>query len=589
MPMPSKARDNFSDRILAVVQPGESSARILMVLLDGSDLTLVAATSSPMPVQRTLDELWQKHGRGRELRIVPGPRSVCRSGTVASGNDADTVAAAALVAEALLPADLPAHRRAAGVIAGAPGSTDSRVVATAWIGEAEASLAPAPAKASRRAGTREPRWITQVGALAGAAAGDGLVAWIDPDARTIALLANGPERAVARQLLGESDSSRAWTTSVEVAAAETTVAAGFDHASPSPAAGIGSARGLFASPSLRAKLRGAVRGAPTDDGWLAEYGLCVAAAIVAAGPATLRPLAQLAPHAPLVREPLALRAATALTTGNRSRVVIAAGLALLVLGPVGFAFARHSVLKSKVSRLDEQQTSREESQRVAALYEQLEVSRWPVTKLLSDVSIATPVGVSADAVTISNELGLKFSGRADSQALVNMLQANLNSTKLFRNVEVGRTETLEGGKVAFDLTARIASPHNKVTGMEDFAKTNLAERLHGPGADNLKEAPLADSAARRTSRAERGDDTGKDASGSSRRAADAGPPAAVTDADIAKMDRNTAMREWANRKSYIQKNPTLDTETKDRLNSEATKLSEQMKKAQAAPASGAPK
>jgi hypothetical protein len=78
--MASKARDNFSDRILAVVQPGDSSARVLLLSLDGSDLTLLAATSSPVPVQRTLDELSQKHGRGRELRIVPGPRSVCRTG-----------------------------------------------------------------------------------------------------------------------------------------------------------------------------------------------------------------------------------------------------------------------------------------------------------------------------------------------------------------------------------------------------------------------------------------------------------------------------------------------------------------------------
>jgi hypothetical protein len=201
-----------------------------------------------------------------------------------------------------------------------------------------------------------------------------------------------------------------------------------------------------------------------------------------------------------------------------------------------------------------------------------------------------PVGVSADAVTISNELGLKFSGRADSQALVNMLQANLNSTKLFRNVEVGRTETLEGGKVAFDLTARIAQPAQQGHGHGGLREVQPCRAAPRPGLRQPQGSPRG--GFRRpphARRAERGDDAGKDATGSSRRAADAGPPAAVTDADIAKMDRNTAMREWANRKSYIQKNPTLDTETKDRLNNEATKLSEQMKKAQAAPASGAPK
>ncbi len=580
--MAAKARDTISPRILAVVQTAGDASRVLVVQTDSPGLRFLDARTADGPVAPVLESIWAAHGRGRVVRIVPGASSVCRIGGAAVGTDTETIAALSLVGEALLPTDVPPHRRSAGVLPGAsaPGAPAS-VLATAWVGAAPAPILPEPARAVEPSET----WISQVGALAALAAPGNLVAYLDAAAHSIALLAAGPERTVARQLLGDSSNPAAWRASVHAAVEETALAAGFAGVEALNLPSYASGSTLLVSPQVRTTLRGSLKNAPTDDRWIDQYGLCLAAAVVATGPATLRPLAGLYASAPKIREATPFRAASWLTQGSRPRTIITIGLILLLLGPVGFAFARHRVLAAKSTRLEGEKTTREQTQRQAALYAQLDLSRWPVTKLLSDLSVATPVGVTAETVNLSTEMGLKFAGRADSQDLVNTLQANLNATKLFRNIKVGRTESLDGGGVGFDLTAEVVSPHNKVTSAEDFASKTLAVRLYGEGADNTKEAPVSDkSKNRRASRGDRAEEGGKEATATSRRGGEEGPPAALSDADIAKMDNGTAMKEWAKRRSYVQKNPTLDTENKDRLNSEVTKLREQMKKAQ--PASG---
>ncbi|HLO41038.1 MAG TPA: hypothetical protein VK176_08445, partial [Phycisphaerales bacterium] len=178
--MAAKARDNFSDRILAVVQTAAQSTRILAVQAEAGGIRLLEAKTVSGSPAAAIDAIWQSHGRGRILRIVPGNNSVCRIGSAATGSDAETIAALSLVGEALLPTDVPSHRRAAGVlpaaVTGAEG--DSRVLATAWIGTPPASISARPA--SRGVDVPE-LWITQVGALAACLGGAGMAAYVDAD------------------------------------------------------------------------------------------------------------------------------------------------------------------------------------------------------------------------------------------------------------------------------------------------------------------------------------------------------------------------------------------------------------------------
>ena len=109
----------------------------------------------------------------------------------------------------------------------------------------------------------------------------------------------------------------------------------------------------------------------------------------------------------------------------------------------------------------------------------------------------------------------------------------------------------------------------------DFAAESLSKRLYGVEAAALPAESSKDSGSgggRRERRAEGRGDRGGDAE--PRRPStpsDAMPPV-VTDEDIKKMDRATANRAWVARKVYVQKNPTLDAATKQRLQDEETKI-----------------
>ncbi|MCC6426768.1 MAG: PilN domain-containing protein [Phycisphaerales bacterium] len=581
--MAIKTHDSFSDKIITVLQRIGKAWRAVVVQADSGGVKLLEARQSDQGPSGIIDSLAAKHGRGRVVRIIPGTASVCRIGTVAMGSEPEMLAAIGLVAEAILPTGVPAHRRSAGVLpavgpvvpTAAGQNPEARVLATAWIGQAEA-----PATNGKNGGGKSRRpaetWISEVGALAGALNGQGLAAWIDADAGTIGVLAAGVDRTIARQLLGDTSSTQSWQSTVGAVLDESVRGAGLPAVETVDA---GTRTGLVLSPAARTSLREAVKGITGDDRWMEQFGLCLCGAVVASGAGSMRPLAQMIAEAPKVREAVPLRSAGWLSDRGRAKRLIIAGLAVLLIGPGAFAFARYSVLKSKTSGLDNQKTTREQTTREAALYSQLEVSRWPITKLLADVSAATPVDVVAETISISTETGLKIVGKAKKQELVNELQANLNATTLFRNVKVGRTESGEDG-VEFDVTAEVANPHNKVSKAEDYIQKTLAVRMYGDGADNTKEAPVVDKS--KPSRASRGDDSGKEgADRTTRRGAEEGPPVAITDAEIGKMDHTTAMREWSKRKTYVQKNPTLDTATKDRLNAEVPKLREQMEKMRA--------
>lgn len=575
-------------RTLAVVHQSGTTVRILVVRAESGAFSLLDARSMEGAQDPAFSEVLARHAPDRIVRIAPGAATVCRVGSVAAGGESETLAALELLAEALLPSDTPPHRRQAAVLPHAvPGtpSEEVRVLATAWFGSAGTPLAGAtrkPAK-GREARMAHESWVTPAGALASLVPHGEIAAFADHAGRAITIVANGPSQSVARQLVGDASSPQAWRASIEAALFESAAAAGLESSSVGSLVPMASStvQGLVlhASQRVRSGLRASVKPAPTDERWLDQFGLCLGAAMLAVAGPTTRTLADLCADAPRVRLPVPIRAAAWLAEPRRAKVIIAAAAAALIISPVGIAFARHAVLKAKTSQVEEQKTTREQIQRQAALYSQLEVSRWPVTKLLSDISVATPVGVSADTINLSTEMGLRIAGRADSQALVNTLQANLNATRLFRDIKIGRRGSLDTGEVEFEITAQVSSPHNRVTGMEDYSSQSLAVRLHGPGADNTKEAPAADrSRARRPTRTE---DASRDTSPASRRPAAEGPPAALTDEQINAMDSSTAMKEWANRRSYVQKNPTLDTPTKDRLNDEAAKLREQMRKAQA--------
>jgi hypothetical protein len=241
------------------------------------------------------------------------------------------------------------------------------------------------------------------------------------------------------------------------------------------------------------------------------------------------------------------------------------------------AWGRSAVLRARAAEIEQKSGGRDELEKRAALYRQLEQSRWPMAKLLNDVSGAAPVGITLQNLRLAPGQGLSVHGTAKSQELVTQFQAALNKTKVFGKASVTRTEFKEAG-VEFDLVAEVANAFANVQNAEDFAAKPLAVRLYGEGAsnDSVEDRPMRQP---RTRRGERGaganDARTPDPASADRRpaatASDAVPPP-VTDEEIAKMDRAAAIKGWTSRKSYVQKHPTLDAATRQRLGEEEQKM-----------------
>lgn len=541
------------DRVLVLT--GERSGERVRVSVESiSDRDWPAAHAS-----------FHTHGVGRLVHIVPGSETIARTATVPAADLPQMVQAASLLAEIQLPDSVPSHRRAAGVLAGHAEGAAVPALLAAWRGETRASV-------NREI---EETWCTIIGSLAALRGTGTNPAWFaDPSDGSISILSGTGTKTTARVVVEDNSSAVLWGEGIAA-----TVGEELDDSDLTPRMGLGESE----VDAISSRISGIT---PTSN-WLNTHGPALGALLIAMGtdPA-LAPLAQLTAAPPKVIEHPVMRFASWLGEGRRAVWVTAAALVLLVCMPIGVAWARVTILDAKSKSLAKANVDRKELDKRAAVYSELSKTRWPITKLLADISQATPLGVVVTDLTISPEVGfaattggkgVTINGYADVQSKVLDFQQNLNAAKLFSGVTVGNTTSRSEGGIAFKIEAGVSNPHGKLPENPDWdwAAKNIAERLHGPGA-SLKTPPVgkpgSDSgAARPSTRRPSTDSADAERKPAERKPSDGVPPE-LTPEQIAKMDRPTAMREMVSRRTYPQRNPSLDSSTKKRLEEEAERL-----------------
>lgn len=588
------------------VQEGHSR---LVIARRGERWEVVEARTLGTADAATLAPLFEQHGVTRVVRIVPARESIARSVVVAGGDDAAMAGAATLLAEAELPAALEPYRRAAGVLPEAGGSESRTALLTGWT---NAGAVPSPVSEVPET------WVSPVAALALLRGDAGRAAvYAEAGEGVICVLVPGAEKAVARVLMEQPGTGDEWSQRVAKAVEETGQIAGVPGTAIQTflgsARGAGNQRLLLESMAVSG-VRARLGGVRDDRAWLDDYGLAIGAVLVATSElASVRGLAGL--HAEKPREQLSpVEAATQwIARPRHAWAVIAAALALMLLLPMGLAYGRSVMLQKRTDKLKDLKVGREGLEKRAAMYAQLESVRWPMTKIMADISAATPVGVTITGMLLTAGQPASISGTADSPELLSKLQTNLNASRVFSNIRINRQDA-KGSGIDFDISARVSpSVHVpvKLTDDTDFAKKPLAVRLYGEGASNTAGGSGGEHAssggehgrrrergggadrAEKSDKGEKADKAEKGEKEGSRRtattASDAVPPP-LSDADIAKLTNREAMREFSNRKSYIPKHPNLDAATKQRLTDEWMKCKEQMDKTRgtaAAPAPGA--
>lgn len=533
-----------------VVHDGVWGRRVLVLTPEGAAWRVSVARAVEGASGLEMQQMVTEHAVTRVVRIAPGRETIGRTALApAAGTDEQQAQAAELLAVADLPASLPGYRRAGGVI-GEAAEGDNSVLLTGWLsGTAPDALTSLP-----------ETWTTPIAALAALAEGGGRAAvYAERREGAISVLVPGPARVAARVLLDNQADDDAWRATVSAALAETAPLAGVPGQITLGSGG----RALMLDGGLNERMKRRVHGARDDAAWLDDYGLALGAAVLAVDERpTRRALTGLLAAAPIIERSRVATMIDRVRTPSRAGLLIAASLVLACGGPIALSWARAEILSARVASIQKASGGREQIEAKGDLYAQLETTRLPITKLMMDVSRSAPVGVTVQTMRIAPGQGLTLRGQAENGAQVSDFQARLSKTLVFGDVTVPRQEN-KGSTVEFDLSAKITLPHREVKDAEDFANNTLVKRLFPDGAPPPP-PPVAETPTRKPSETGSGDRRPSTPS--------AGPPAPVTDEEIAKMDFAAASRGWAVRRSYLQSNKDLDATVKQRLEEEYQKI-----------------
>lgn len=553
----------------------------LAMLIPGADGGVEAARVTQEEARSRIAALAKsKKGDGvRVVRVLPGARTICRVAPVPAGNPSELSAAARLISEAHLPESIPPHRFGAGVlpeaIADAAASEGRTALLTAWRYDAKQDDPPLNIEGVDETWTSVP---AALGFLIKSSGSVGPAWYADGGDGSISLIQGAGEKTLARVVVEDNSSRDAWRESIRLTTGEDP--------------GDVPLEPLVSLPSGVSAPLPAWRG---EDAWKNQFAVAIGAYLLATrGDAAAQGLADIRHEPPKVREPGVVRALGRLASPRTAGWVTAACVALLVAAPLGLAWARYAVLDKKARGLDTQKASRKDLDKRAAVYRELESERWPMTKLLADLSRATPEGVTVTNLTLApteggvaaSDQGLVIQGTAKTREIANELVNSLNQSNVFAGARARRVD-FRGDAYEFDIVAAVTSPHiaAKVPEKSDWVAEPLAKRLYGEKGSNL--TPPAGSAAdeerssRRTARASTEDDEGSGGGGSSSRSSRTPPaetlkpgesPKPLADDEISTMDRSKAMREMVTRRNFSQKNPSLDQATKRRLDDEVAKL-----------------
>lgn len=586
------------------------------------------------------------------VRVVPMPGSSQPEAgdTREGGGDSRSPAvgdALALVAETELPTNLPMYRRAVGVIQ--PSRSRAR------SGESQpAGLIcgwPVPAGQERLAASWRSVWpcpevwIAEIAALAvlsDALGGSDCAAWIDRDGLCGCVVASGGggggngegsgarERTLARVFRLPAGSSEAKNMAAMTTINETRGVVGLGRLPESPEVAASSASLRFdpeppSSASAEPQLR--------DHDWRTSFGLAYGAlsAFASSNP-NVRSLVGLHEREPMAKPPMWERVTRWLGSPIRAAVVIALCLALILGASYASAYARYARLNTESGGASAVLERMGDSEKRVAFSRVLREKRWPMTKLLADISGAAPVGVTIESLELNAAQtdGVTVRGVADSSDLVTNFRENLGKTRIFTGVTTPTISTQpssgdragdrEVSVVQFQLQAKIpvGTAIYPAKPIDDFAEKTLSDRLYaGKGAGGKSErsssrsraAPARPNRAERTGASEpaqrfsaRTSSDARASGGSAGRssavpatptassASGAAPvvPPPLTDTQIAKLDQVKAMLEWAQRKKAATQTG-LDDATKQRLVSESEKAKarmDELKKTVPVPAGG---
>ncbi len=517
--------------------------------------------------------------------VLPGASSTWRR-VEPLPDDAGTpehlAGALSLLAEVHAPG-VPSHRRAAGVLKFGSSAPPITGVAS-WVQDMAPVVAALDAVGEITHYTPAPVALALAMRLTGRTRGVCVLAEpgdLTNAIGTITLVSAGPQGSAIRVARDDSADSEAWLNAITERAGDAAAAAEV----PAPEITTDALTHSVVFPTQRTgdSLVGNLPSAPR---WLEEYAPALGAAAGAIlATASERPLLEMTFDPPGSSGGVIERVVTTLA---KPRVAIALGLAcvlVLLALPLAAAYARLATVTARAASADAARAPVLEAARQADLYAITLSRRWPMSKLLAELAGIAPKGINIESVSIEVGRPIQIVGTADTPETLASWREKLVTAGVFDDAKANQS-SVSGQGIRFELTARVAQA-TMAMNSDAAALAKAAQAAAGnattnnvePGAARPGAGPRTDrgntngrgtrpatttTGTRETTPARTNNTTAPEA----RPLANVTVPPPLSSDQIAKLDRASAMREFAERKRASSA-PGLDETTRQRLKDES--------------------
>ncbi len=592
-----------------IARAGEKLALVVLRLGKAGEQPLVIESFRTLDVSGRSGAGARGAGKGESaagdliVGVLPGASCTWRSlpaGSIEVDASTEAITGALSLLSEAHAGTVPTHRRAAGLVRTSDGSAGVAGVA-AWVQDHADRVATLDAVGE--VNSYIPAQVALAWAMRVTGRSTGVGAWIEGPighgAGTIVLCASGDDQSPAlRVLRDDAGDEAAWRASVREAMLET----GEGVSQQAPSLPDGALRDVLVVSPARTGASPMVGGIPTQAGWIETYALALGAAAAALkADATEAPLHAMTFDPPGSKGNIFERLIIWLATPARCAAAIVILLVLAVLVPLGAAYARWSIIEGKAKGPGAPDPALYATAREADAYAFQLQRRWPMSKVLAEIVGTAPKGVQIESVTMDVNKPLQITGTADTIETVTEWRAKLGSSVVFEDAKATPNNTSQG-TVRFELTAKVAKPAlamNADAATLERANKAAAEsattasgestgtgRNSNSGRNNNNQAGRRsnnnnnnDSNRSRTDRnTNPGGGGGMTPAPAETTKAAAAPPSPISDEQIAKLDRTSAMREFTTRRAASQQ-PGLDETTKQRLRDEAAKCQQRMREA----------
>ncbi len=231
----------------------------------------------------------------------------------------------------------------------------------------------------------------------------------------------------------------------------------------------------------------------TDLSWWRTWGIAVGGILAATG--SLQSLTTIRASAPVVHPSRGEWLTSKLSNRSLSAKLVTAAILILVFGPAIVSGARIALLDLLHPDLESQYAKIVESRQHQVVYNELRDTAWPMTKVIADVINNLPVGIEVDSLKLDAGDPISLRGRAidkngkSAAELIAALQANLQSTGIFKDIQFSYDPAGTYGDREFDLWATVMKPlkRPRYTVEQDFGRWTLAMRQDGTQPDEAED------------------------------------------------------------------------------------------------------